>query len=58
MKENQTSISQTHKQHTLRSNQNKKRKKQSKKKDKLHTQRQELKNNDWTEIKIKRHVGY
>jgi Mg2+/citrate symporter len=48
MNENQTSISEKScKQHTLRSNQNEKRKKrnnQRKKKGKLHTQKQELKN--------------
>ena len=56
MNENQTSISKTHKQYTLRSIQHEKTKETIKEKDKIHTQKQELKNNDLTGIK--RPVGY
>ena len=60
MNENQTSISKNHTNNTpfVVIKTKNERKETIKEKDKLHTQKQELKNNDLTEIKIKRPVGF
>ena len=60
MNENQTSISKDHTNSTpfVVIKTKNERKETIKEKDKLHTQKQELKNNDLTGIKMKRHVGY